>query len=181
MAENEELDLGEEKKSPKRLLLIVLVALLVLLLGGGGAVLYFLGLPPFGTAETSGATEAEETAEASEEGGKVRSSAPKSTHFHEFAPFVVNFPRGGGARLLQVGFSVLAYDEETVEAVAKHEPMIRNNLLLLLGRYKPEDLRTSQGKEALQQAITREIQKVLDLHAESGAVETVFFTQFVMQ
>ncbi len=175
MAENDDLDLGEEKKSSKKWLIIVLAV--VLLLGGGGAALYFLGLPPFGKTETAEAEEEEDSDEEAEE----KPSAPKTAHFHDFAPFVVNFPRGGGARLLQVGFSVMAFDEETIEAVAKHEPMIRNNLLLLLGRYKPEDLRTSQGKEALRQAIVREIQKVLDLRADGGTIETVFFTQFVMQ
>ncbi len=178
MAENDDLDLGEEKKSSKKWLIIVLAV--VLLLGGGGAALYFLGLPPFGKTEASETAEAEEENDSAEEPEEKR-SAPKTAHFHDFAPFVVNFPRGGGARLLQVGFSVMAYDEETIEAVAKHEPMIRNNLLLLLGRYKPEDLRTPQGKEALRQAIVREVQKVLDLRADGGTIETVFFTQFVMQ
>ncbi|HEB77387.1 MAG TPA: flagellar basal body protein FliL [Methylothermaceae bacterium] len=174
MAENEDLDLGEEKKSSKKLILIALVAV-VLLLGGGGAAMYFLGVPPFAKSEVS--AEDEEEAAAEEE----KSSAPKTARFYEFSPFIVNFPRGGGARLLQLSFSVLAYDEETIEAVKKHEPMIRNNLLLLLGRYNPQDLRSTQGKEALQQAITGEIQKVLDRHADGGSIETVFFTQFVMQ
>ncbi len=180
MAENDDLDLGEEKKSSKKWLFIVLAV--VLLLGGGGATLYFLKLPPFGKTETSETAEAEEGDEApNDEEEDEDSTGPKTARFHDFAPFVVNFPRGGGARLFQVGFSVMAYDEETIEAVAKHEPMIRNNLLLLLGRYKPEDLRTPQGKEALRQAIVREVQKVLDLRADGGTIETVFFTQFVMQ
>ncbi len=177
MAENDDLDLGEEKKSSKKWLFIILAV--VLLLGGGGAALYFLKLPPFGATETAEAEEDEEASD--EEEADEGSAGPKTARFHDFAPFVVNFPRGGSARLLQVGFSVLAYDEDTIEAVAKHEPMIRNNLLLLLGRYKPEDLRTPQGKEALRQAIAREIQKVLDLRADGGTIETVFFTQFVMQ
>ncbi|BCX81581.1 flagellar FliL protein [Methylomarinovum caldicuralii] len=173
MAENDDLDLGEEKKSSKKWLIIA--AVLVLLLGGGGAALFFLGLPPF-----SGGTKAADDETAAEEAEKPGKS-PKEAHFYEFKPFIVNFPPGGGARYLQVGFSALAFDEDSIEAIQKHAPMMRNNLLLLLGRYKPEDLNSAQGKEALRQGITEEIQKVLDLQSDGGKVEGVFFTQFVMQ
>lgn len=177
MAENDDLDLGEEKKSSKKWLIIA--AVLVLLLGGGGAALFFLGLPPFGGDDGGDDTEATAEEDAGEEEEKPK--APKEAHFYEFEPFIVNFPAGGGARYLQVGFSTLAFDEDSIEAVQKHAPMIRNNLLLLLGRYKPEDLQSAQGKEALREAITQEIQKVLDLQTDGGKVEAVFFTQFIMQ
>ncbi|BCX89198.1 flagellar FliL protein [Methylomarinovum tepidoasis] len=177
MAENDDLDLGEEKKSSKKWLIIA--AVLILLLGGGGAALFFLGLPPFGGSDES--DEAADEEAAAEEAAEEPSKGPKEAHFYEFKPFIVNFPPGGGARYLQVGFSALAFDGDSIEAIQKHAPMIRNNLLLLLGRYKPEDLSSAQGKEALRQAITQEIQKVLDLQSDGAKVEGVFFTQFMMQ
>ncbi len=170
---NEDLDLGEEKKSSRKW--IILGGLVILLLAGGGAGMYFMGLPPFGGGE--------ETAEPEEDEAETekKPSGPKEAHFQQFAPLLVNFPRGSGARLMQVEFSVLTYDEASNEAVRKHAPMIRNNLLLLLGRYKPQDLRTAQGKLALREAIQGEVQKVLDMQSDGAEIEAVFFTKFLME
>jgi len=176
MAENEELDLGEEKKSSLKW--IIIVAVVLFLLGGGGAGMYFMGVPPFDTEEqASGEDEGgAEEAEAGEE--KMVSKEPQ---FHQFVPIVVNFPRGSGARLLQVEFCVLSYDADSIEAITKHAPIIRNNLLLLMGRYKPQDLKSSQGKEALREAMTNEIQKVLDMQSDGSRIEAIFFTRFLME
>lgn len=171
MAAKDDLDLGQDKKSTKKWI-IVLAAMLVLLIGAAAG-LYFTGILSFG--KSPGTSAAEKATK------KTRSAAAKAPHFYEFEPFLVNFPRGETARLLQINFSILTYDEKTIEALGKHAPMIRNNLLLLLGGYKPEDLQAVQGKEALRQAIAQEIQKVLDKQTEGGTFEAVFFTQFVMQ
>lgn len=166
MAEKEDLDLGEDKKSTKTWVLI-LAAMLVILIGAAVG-LYFTGVIHFG--KVPAAAE------------KANETPVKTAHFYEFEPFTVNFLPGEVARLLQVNFSVLTYDEKTVEALGKHAPMIRNNLLLLLGRYRPEELQSIDGKEALRQAITQEVRKVLDSQTQgNGSFEAVFFTQFVMQ
>jgi len=172
MAENEDLDLGEEKKSPKKW--IILGAVIGLLLVGAGAGMYFMGMLPFGNGESS------EDVAAGEEEVDEKSNT-REAHFHQFEPLLVNFPRGSGARLMQIEFSVLAYDDSAIEVLQKHAPMIRNNLLLLLGRYKPQDLKTVQGKQALREAILSEIQQVMDLQANGEQVEALFFTKFLME
>ncbi len=175
MAENDDLDLGEEKKSSNTWMIIGAVVLL--LLTGGGAAAYFMDWLPFGKAvDTSDKEHEAGGGEASEE-----ESISKDSQFYQFAPLVVNFPRGSGARLMQIKFSVLAYDEGSIKAVDKHAPMIRNNLLLLLGRYKPQDLQTAQGKLALREAILTEIQKVLDMQTDGSRIEAVFYTNFLME
>ncbi len=172
MAAKDDLDLGEDKKSTQKWIVIILAATLVLLILAAAG-LYFTGRLSFGKSPGTGAED--------KAAKKTPSTAAKALHFYEFEPFLVNFPRGEIARLLQINFSILTYDEKTIEALKKHAPMIRNHLLLLLGRYKPEDLQPVQGKEALRQAIAQEIQKVLDRQTEGGSFEAVFFTQFVMQ
>ncbi len=164
-----DLDLGEDKKSAQKWILILAATLVLLILAAAG--LYFTGRLSFGKDRVSG----------EEQAAKKTPSGAKALQFYEFEPFLVNFPSGEIARLLQINFSILTYDEKTIEALRKHAPMIRNHLLLLLGRYKPEDLQPVQGKEALRQAIAQEIQQVLDRQTEGGSLEAVFFTQFVMQ
>ncbi|WP_022947867.1 flagellar basal body-associated FliL family protein [Methylohalobius crimeensis] len=172
MAEKDNLDLGEDQKSSRKWLIITSVVAILLL--GGGAALYLNGMLHFG--KDSAKSNAEEEVDSGE------SQPSKDAKFYKFEPFVVNFPADSDAQLLQIGFSVLTYDEQTAQAMEKHAPMLRNNLLLLLGRYRPQDLQSVEGKEALRQAITGEIQKVLELRTESGGrIESVFFTQFVMQ
>lgn len=171
---DEDLDLGEEKKSSKKWLFITLGLVLIILIGAGAAA-YFMGLFPGG--EDSETEEIEAELEESEDKGK----GIKESHFFSFEPFIVNFPPNPDARLLQISFSALTYDQETQDAMKKHVPLIRNNLLMLLGRYKPEDLKSRQGKEALLEVVKQEIQKALDLQPEGGTVKAVFVTQFVMQ
>lgn len=170
-AKKDDLNLGEAKNSTKTWI-VILAATLVLLIGSAAG-LYFTGMLSFGKSPDTSASE--------KAAQKTHATGAKVPYFYEFEPFLVNFPRGENARLLQINFSVLTYDEKTLEALGKHAPMIRNNLLLLLGGYKPEDLQPVQGKEALRQAIAQEIQKVLDGQTEGGTFEAVFFTQFVMQ
>ncbi|GAB6068057.1 hypothetical protein JCM13664_13760 [Methylothermus subterraneus] len=165
MAAKEDLDLGKEKQSAKKWTFILAAALVLLI--GAGVGLYFAGIVHFGKPQV--ASEA------------AAVTPVKTAHFYEFDPFIVNFPPGESARLLQIGFSVLTYAEETAAALGKHAPMLRNNLLLLFGRYRPEELASLDGKEALRQAIAQEIQKALEAQAQGSRVEAVFFTQFVMQ
>lgn len=171
MAAKDQLDLGEGKKNSARKWIILLSAILVLLIGAAAG-LYFTGLVSFGKSAVPSAE-----GKAAE---KTHTIA-KVPHFYEFEPFLINFPYGESARLLQINFSILTYDEKTIEALGKHAPMIRNSLLLVLGGYKPEDLQSGQGKEALRQAIAGEIQKALDGQVQDSTIEAVFFTQFIMQ
>ena len=125
MAEESDLDLGEEKKSSKRLYLIIggVVALLIIV----GATLYFMG---FFSSDEEG-----ESSEDIEESEDEQESAIKGDPVYQplGSDFVVRFNKSEGASLLQISISALTYDSEVVDAVKKHTPMIRNNLLLLLG------------------------------------------------
>ena len=70
---------------------------------------------------------------------------------------------------------------EAIEAMKKHSPMIRNNLLILFSGQKAKTLRTIKGKEALRSAVLKEIQKILESELGKAEVEAVYFTSFVMQ
>ena len=170
MAEDNDLDLGEEKKSSKLLYMIIggVVALLIIV----GATLYFMG---FFSSDEDG-----EDAEVAED---EQESVVKGDPVYQplGADFVVRFKKGEGARLLQISISTLTYDAEVVEAVKKHTPMIRNNLLLLLSSKKPIELKTPEGKESLRQEILESVQKVIEDQLGKKGVEQVFFTAFVMQ
>ena len=76
---------------------------------------------------------------------------------------------------------MLVEGAETTEILKKNEPMIRNNLLMLIGAQDSNVLNTREGKEALQKAMLDDVMVVIKKMAGKGQVEEVFFTSFVMQ
>ena len=157
-------DTDGEKKSSK---MLIIVAAAVLLLGGGGAAYYFL----FMGGETT-------------EEGIVEPEAEVAKELHYFdlsKPFIVNYPKGSGARLLQVSASLMVEEEKTKEELKKHEPMIRNNILMLLSAQKPEELKTVKGKQQLRMKMLEDIGAVMEKMTNNNKVKELFFTSFVMQ
>lgn len=97
-------------------------------------------------------------------------------------PFVVNFESGGLVRFLQVAIQVMTRNPHTAEALKLHDPVIRNDLLLLLGNQKYETVSTREGKEQLQHQALEAIRHIVKANGgEAESVDSVLFTSFVMQ
>lgn len=170
MAQAGRLDLTEEKKnSSKSIVFIVLGAVLGTLAAVFGA-LYVLGiLPP-------------QQKQASAESGSEDAQALPMLYYAMEPAFVVNFTSNPNARLLQIGLSVASKNQEVIEAVKKHSPMVRNNVLLVLSGQDPAALRTVEGKEALRAELLTEINKVVSRQTgRNEGAEDLFFTGFIMQ
>ncbi len=151
----------------------------MLIIGGAvaviavGAALYFMGILPPGQEykEQQGDTAEMEQPE-----------IPKTPIYHSLDPaFVVSFANKKGAKLLQLSISVLSYKQDIIDAIEKHKPMVRNNLLLLLSAQDPPNLRTLEGKNRLRNEVLDAITKVVKEIEGLDGVEEVFFTKFVMQ
>lgn len=187
MAEKDKLDLGEEKKtsSSKKIIFIVLGSVLMTLIAVF-ATLYFLGVfPPKDKADAAHAGH-EAAAQKGEAGtGEHGEETGHEVHmtYHDLEPaFAVNFGNNPEARLLQLNLSLATQDPAVVDALKKHDPMIRNNLLLLIGAEDPAVLKTAEGKEALRLKVMEEINAILKKQAKKkNGIEDVFFTGFIMQ
>ena len=200
MAQKDKLDLGEEKKpsSSKKLIFIVLAAILATLLAVF-ATLYFLGIfppkPPAGGPEgaheaaAEAGTAAEHGKEDEEDEADGKKHKKKGEHgeiamlYQDLEPaFVVNFQGSPEARVLQVAISVASEDPAAIDAVKKHTPMIRNNLLMLMSAEDPAALKTAEGKDALRAKILEEINAIVKKQArKKDAIEEIYFTAFIMQ
>ncbi|MCF6250557.1 MAG: flagellar basal body-associated FliL family protein [Methylococcaceae bacterium] len=168
MAENE-LENGEAKKSSKKIIIIVAV---VLLLAGGGAGYYFIAGDQ---SPDENGEQIEEVEDVEEEGSDIE------LYYDLNKALVVNFPKGSGASLIQVSISLLVKGDETVEALKKHEPMIRNNLLMVISAKGANNLMKREGKEELRSDMLREVGKVMEKMTGNNKVINIFFTTFVMQ
>lgn len=101
-------------------------------------------------------------------------------------PLVVSLEDKGSIRFLQVTVELMSRNEHVIAALNTHMPVIRNNLLMLLGGQPLGSLTNREDKEKIRQLALTEVQKILkdnppedDKHA--GTVEELYFTSFVVQ
>ncbi|MGR8929460.1 MAG: flagellar basal body-associated FliL family protein [Gammaproteobacteria bacterium] len=176
MAENKPAE--GEKKSTKKILLLVLVPLIFL--GGGAAGYYFFFVKP-ADAQLDEGTKGQRSPDKGSESQDKPNEADSETYYNLEAPLIVNFPPGSSARIVKISISVLLTDQVSVEMLKKHEPMIRNNLLMVISSMGADQMKTFEGKQALRTMMLTEIGKVMEKMSGKNTVKDVFFTEFVMQ
>jgi len=96
-------------------------------------------------------------------------------------PLVATFEDRSAVRFLQLTIEVMARNQEAIDAVQMHMPVIRNNLLLLMGGRTLTELTSREGKEALRAEALAEIQRILVENTGEPDVEELYFTSFVVQ
>jgi flagellar FliL protein len=97
-------------------------------------------------------------------------------------PFVVNFQADQLVRFLQVSIEVMSRDPKTVDLLKNNDPLVRNDLLILLANQKYSAIATPAGKEQLRADALAAIRKdVVQAGGDPKLVEAVYFTSFVMQ
>lgn len=178
MAEEEQgTSVEETGKSKKKLMMIAAGVVLLAMMAGAG--LYFSGFfeetPPV-EAELQNSTNADSESASSSEGEE----GAKNIYEALSPPFMVNFS-DSDIKLMKLAISLMAKDEQVISALKQHNPVIRNNILMLLSAQNPELLKTAEGKEQLQVEIQETVNKVLAERKVSSKVKGVFFTDLVMQ
>lgn len=116
------------------------------------------------------------------EGDDAPAIAGDGVRYIELRPaFTSNFYQNGRSRLLQLHISLSVRGDATEEAVTLHMPLIRHNVLDLIGREDFQELRAPDGREALRAKILASIQQTIEIESGQAGVENVLFTHFVMQ
>jgi flagellar FliL protein len=149
----------------KKIIIIGALAALLLVGGGVGAMLMMGG-----------------DEEAATEAAAAEAEKPAEAVYIDLKPeFVINFrDRNNRTKFLKAEMAVSTRDTDVEEAVTRHMPAIRNNLVLLLSRQIYEDLIPNEGKEALRQQALVEVQTVLEAEIGKPGVEDLYFSNFVM-
>lgn len=174
----------------------VLLGLLVLLLVGGTAAAMYLLLAADGGGDAETVAESGEAEEDATAAAQTQAPAeppppryePKSDdpaiYFPISPALTVNFsnPSSGG-KYLQVLMEVMSRDRDVIDALKDNMPVIRNDLILLLGEQDPVALRSAAGKQRLQAAALRTMQRALarENRRLAQGIEAVYFTKFVIQ
>lgn len=156
-------ELAAAAPAKKKLPLWLLIAAAVLVLGGGAGGFWLWH-----------ARSAAHT--------KVAKAPSGPPHYLALKPFVVNFQGSQQARFLQVAMQVMSRDPKTLKLIEQNDPMVRNNLLLLLGNQQYATLDTETGKQQLRSAVLAAIRHVVaTAGGQPNQVAAVYFTSFVMQ
>ncbi len=153
------------KPSRKKLFILVGVGLLALLISIGVAA-YFL---------MSGD---------SEEAAAAAPAAPvrQTAIYQALDPaFVVNYAHGGRQRYMQVNVVLMGRDPAGMANLNRHLPLIRNQLVMLFTSEEFESLFSPEGKEALRERATLAVKSTLEKELGDPVIESVLFTNLVLQ
>ncbi len=104
----------------------------------------------------------------------------QATYFQMPAPYTANLIDTDSLVQIAVAASTY-YDGRVVDAIKTHEPVMRSEIISMLGEENEMELLTPQGKEALQKKLTKLINKILREKTGYSGVDNVYFTNFVIQ
>ena len=170
----EEAETEAPKKGSSKLIIIIVAAVLVLALGGFAAWFFLMSGDPEPT-EATAAAPAAEVVKKEAIYVKIRTEGGKPY-------FVSNFTgESGGQRFLQVYVEALTRDESVKSELQKHMPLIVSQLQMLFSSQSLREMQTAEGRARLQLQATDQIQSFLKAETGQVGIETVFFTNFVMQ
>lgn len=101
--------------------------------------------------------------------------------YHALEPaFKVNLQKGN-IRVMKIAISLVTGSEKVIDALKLHNPLLRNNILMILSSQDPELLKTASGKSQLQLDIQTEVNEILTNKKVGSVIDGVFFTELVMQ
>jgi flagellar protein FliL len=95
--------------------------------------------------------------------------------------FVVNYTHAGRQRFMQVSVVLMGRDPAGMAALTRHTPLIRNQLVMLFSSEDFEALYSPEGKEELRERATLTVQSLLEKEIGNPVVESVLFTNMVLQ
>lgn len=166
---------GAEGGGKKKLIMMIVVGVVLIGLSVGGTLMALKMLAPDEPPVSAEGAYGEAAAET------VPEKKKSAIYFPLKPAIIVNFQARGRQRYLQAELTLMTRENDVVEAIELHMPMIRNALVLQFGGQLYEDLQTAEGKELLRQQALENIQALLQKEIDKPGVEQVLFTNFVMQ
>ncbi len=170
MAEAEPVtDVAEGGKSKKKLIILIVIGALLVAALGAGAAFFLLG------GQSDEEVVPAEPVRKEAIYSKVRTLEGKPS-------FVATLQSSDGKRhYLQAFVEAKSRDQDVVDALTLHMPLIVARMNNLFAQQSFEELQTIEGKERLRKASTELVQNILQEKIGKPGVEMILFTNFVMQ
>lgn len=166
---------AEDGKKSSKLKLIIIAVLVLVLVGGGGAAaaLFFLGGDDNSAAEETAEPAKPERAEAIYT--KVRTLEGKPN-------FVVTLQSNDERpHYMQLYVEAKSRDQAVADSMTLHMPLIVSRLNNLFATQDFKTLQTIEGKEALRENATDLVREIMQEKIGKPGVESILFTNMVMQ
>ena len=184
MAEEKDLKLEQPEGSGgnKKTIIMVVIGAIVLMALAVGATVFIMN------SDDDASEQNEDSAAQASSGGAAEGAegniqaAPIAAQYVKLKPeFVVNYNVGARQRFLQVSVEIMTHSQGIVDAVELHSPMLRNEIIRVLGEQDFNTLRSAEGKVKLQQQLRDHMAQTLKNESGVEGVEALLFTNFVMQ
>lgn len=94
--------------------------------------------------------------------------------------FITNY-QDNRLRYFKTDVTVIARGNATAEAISRHLPHIRHNLVMLFSSQSAEALNSLEGKQKLQEDAASQVAAVLNEENESSDVAGILFTSFIVE
>ncbi|MCM0611531.1 flagellar basal body-associated FliL family protein [Marinobacter sediminum] len=169
MAENKAPEEAPAKKSKlKLIIMVVIVVILAIVLSVMGTLWFLNGsLPGMGS-------------EDEDSGETVEEAFEPSTYVELQKALVTTVQAQGRQRYAQVYLALEATDTQALAAAQLHLPLIRSQLVMVLGSSDFNELQTPEGRRGLADKMLTTVNQVLEQEGEP-AIKRVLFRNFVVQ
>ncbi|WP_371916548.1 flagellar basal body-associated protein FliL [Pseudomonas sp. PIC25] len=119
------------------------------------------------------------TAVASEE--KADDKAPQVSYIGLTPALVGNYGSGPKLKYYKADVSLRVTGADAAARVEHHEPLIRNQLVMLFSQQTDETLGSVEAKEALRQEALKQVQQVLEQEEGKPLVDDLLFNNLIIQ
>ncbi|MCY1530758.1 Flagellar basal body-associated protein FliL [compost metagenome] len=107
--------------------------------------------------------------------------APKVAYIDLVPSLVGNYGSGPRLKYYKADISLRVSGAEAEEKVTRHEPLIRNQLVMLFSQQTDESLGSSDAKEKLRQEALKQVQQVLHSEEDQPLVDDLLFNNLIVQ
>ncbi|PCJ46967.1 MAG: flagellar basal body rod protein [Moraxellaceae bacterium] len=97
------------------------------------------------------------------------------------SPAIITNYQSPQLRYVKAEITLQVSGTPTAQAIERHLPYIRHNLVMLFSRQEEENLSTPEGKSQLKEDSLEAIVATLESEGEPAEVEAILFTSFIVE
>jgi flagellar FliL protein len=144
--------------------------------------LFFLGLTLAGVVALPALAEEAENSNDNVEAADKDATPKPSIYVEMTPPFITNAGASKGRQsFVKAEVTLRVASKAAQQAVEKHGPRLRHEMVMLLAAKDRDTLSSSQGQEALRTEALEEFNAVLGQEQTAATIDDVLFTSFVVQ
>lgn len=162
---------NEKKQNRKKIILLAVLGLCVVMASVGGTLLVINLLSPPPVTQMNADTADTE----------VKPGHDPAIYYPLKPAIIVTYNARGRQRYVQAELTLMFRDQSLVPVIEMHMPMIRHELMMIIGGQDYDELQTAEGKELTRLQCLAKIQAVLEQEIGKPGIEQVLFVGFVMQ